>query len=94
MIPFILRGFKLEQYRDLRIETKTISLQTIHQQIVDVKSSSQVAMVLVGNKCDMEMDREVSKEQVSLIKYISSSIIHFRFSHPIIFYERLIIISN
>ena len=39
-------------------------LQTIHQQIVDVKSSSQVAMVLVGNKCDMEMDREVSKEQV------------------------------
>ena len=29
-----------------------------------MKSSSQVAMVLVGNKCDMEMDREVSKEQV------------------------------
>ena len=45
-------------------------LQTIHQQIVDVKSSSQVAMVLVGNKCDMEMDREVSKEQVGSFQYL------------------------
>lgn len=27
-------------------------------------------MVLVGNKCDMEMDREVSRDQVSRSKFM------------------------
>ncbi|XP_063679139.1 ras-related protein Rap-1b-like [Bolinopsis microptera] len=60
---YIANGHAFALVYSIDSQASFLELQTIHQQIVDVKSSSQVAMVLVGNKCDMEMDREVSKEQ-------------------------------
>ena len=60
---YISNGHAFALVYSIDSQASFLELQTIHQQIVDVKTSSQVAMVLVGNKCDMEMDREVSKEQ-------------------------------
>ena len=38
-------------------------LQEIREQILRVKDTDDVPMVLVGNKCDLESDREVGREQ-------------------------------
>ncbi|KNC47863.1 Ras-like protein Rap-1b [Thecamonas trahens ATCC 50062] len=38
-------------------------LNDIHEQILRVKDAETVPMVLVGNKCDLEDDRIVEKEQ-------------------------------
>ena len=38
-------------------------LMELHEQIVRVKDSPDVPMILVGNKCDLEDERVVSKDQ-------------------------------
>lgn len=38
-------------------------LNDIHEQILRVKDAETVPMVLTGNKCDLEDDRIVEKEQ-------------------------------
>lgn len=38
-------------------------LMELHDQIVRVKDTSNVPMILVGNKCDLEDERVVSKDQ-------------------------------
>ena len=38
-------------------------LMELHDQIVRVKDSPEVPMILVGNKCDLEDERVVSKDQ-------------------------------
>jgi Ras-related protein Rap-1A len=38
-------------------------LMELHDQIVRVKDSPDVPMILVGNKCDLEDERVVSKDQ-------------------------------
>ena len=38
-------------------------LQELHEQIVRVKDQNEVPMILVGNKCDLEDERVVSKDQ-------------------------------
>ena len=38
-------------------------LADLHDQIVRVKDSPDVPMILVGNKCDLEDERVVSKDQ-------------------------------
>jgi len=38
-------------------------LKELHEQIVRVKDTPEVPMILVGNKCDLEDERFVSKDQ-------------------------------
>lgn len=38
-------------------------LMELHDQIVRVKDTPEVPMILVGNKCDLEDERVVSKDQ-------------------------------
>lgn len=38
-------------------------LQTFYEQILRVKDSDQVPVLVVGNKCDLEMERQVSYEE-------------------------------
>ncbi|KAI5959666.1 ras1 [Candida margitis] len=38
-------------------------LQTFYEQILRVKDSEQVPVLVVGNKCDLEMERQVSYEE-------------------------------
>ncbi|VEL08665.1 unnamed protein product [Protopolystoma xenopodis] len=38
-------------------------LLELHQQILRVKDTSDVPMILVGNKCDVEPERVVGREQ-------------------------------
>lgn len=64
---YIANGHAFALVYSIDSQASFLELQTIHQQIVDVKSSSQVAMVLVGNKCDMEVDREVTKDQADTL---------------------------
>ena len=40
-----------------------VDLQEIREQILRVKDTDDVPMVLVGNKCDLESDRVVGREQ-------------------------------
>jgi len=40
-----------------------VDLQEIREQILRVKDTDDVPMVLVGNKCDLEADRVVGREQ-------------------------------
>lgn len=40
-----------------------VDLQEIREQILRVKDTDEVPMVLVGNKCDLEADRVVGREQ-------------------------------
>ena len=40
------------------------------EQILRVKDCEDVPMVLVGNKCDLEDERVVGKEQVSSVIYL------------------------
>ena len=42
-------------------------LQEIREQILRVKDTDDVPMVLVGNKCDLESERVVGREQVRSI---------------------------
>jgi len=39
-------------------------LQELREQIVRIKDTHDVPMILVGNKCDLEDERVVGKEQV------------------------------
>jgi small GTP-binding protein len=47
-------------------------LKPIRAQIVKVKDTEDIAMVLVGNKCDLEDKRVVKREQVRCIDRVPS----------------------
>lgn len=54
-------GFLLVYACTSRVSFQEIS--TFHQQICRVKDREQFPMVLVGNKCDLEADRQVSSQE-------------------------------
>lgn len=44
-------------------------IMTFQQQILRVKDKDYFPIIVVGNKCDLEGDRQVSKQGTSLPKY-------------------------
>lgn len=55
-------------------------LQDLRDQILRVKDTDDVPMVLVGNKCDLEEERVVGKDQVSLTRCTVISLTHHQHS--------------
>lgn len=45
------------------------AIRAYHQQILRVKDSESVPIVLVGNKCDLDGERQVSKNGTSKVIY-------------------------
>lgn len=58
--------YEMEGFILLYSITSTPSFETakkLHTELVKVKDSTRFPLVLVGNKCDLETDREISEEE-------------------------------
>lgn len=49
-------------------------IMTFQQQILRVKDKDYFPIIVVGNKCDLEGERQVSKQGMSICLFIHSSI--------------------
>ena len=56
-------------------------LQDLREQILRVKDTHDVPMVLVGNKCDLEDERVVGKDQGKLYMMVLNLFVEFPFIH-------------
>ncbi len=59
---------------------------SLHEHILRVKDSDEVPFVLVGNKCDLEPDREISTEKGKLNYRLRT--VQFKFEFQQFFLDR------
>ena len=57
-------------------------IQTFQQQILRVKDRDYFPIIIVGNKCDLDSEREVSRQGMSMFSY---SDIYVAFTLPSLF---------
>ncbi|KAF9110438.1 Ras- protein Rap-1b [Mortierella sp. AM989] len=55
-------------------------LEDLHNQILRVKESAKVPIVLVGNKCDLEADRKVARERGDYLSGLWGSLPYYETS--------------
>ena len=51
-------------------------IMTFQQQILRVKDKDYFPIIVVGNKCDLEGERQVSKQGMAISKFLSTTYTH------------------